>query len=348
MNFSILNFKRQARFWGAVAITVSLLAIADLALLAHVRARSTVTRFIDNKESKFRHFLLQDFSSGLDAVFVGSSLTKNHVSTAEFRELGWSVYNMGISGRLLADFPSMLNRALMKSPRLVVLNISAAELFQEPQSDFVHFDDLKMHWRAGLPPAELLTSAASFLLSLHKLHYYREPLYEQIKGVAMKIVPKRSGEAVEEQNRYPAHLAQLKEKPDCRVFKRATYERMEVVTCENGDGIQLGNFSSNHDTINKVPSEARLNEGALSLLTELVREGEARSKIVVVLQPSLGAAPAYDLSMLQARLGVPLIDLSREVLSEADWCDGGHFNIYGRKKYSLLLEERLRPYLARN
>jgi hypothetical protein len=66
---------------------------------------------------------------------------------------------------------------------------------------------------------------------------------------------------------------------------------------------------------------------------------------VVVVQPSWEGAPAIDLKAVEAGIGAPVIDLRQSTFSPADWCDGGHFNLFGRKKYSDALEAALRPYL---
>ena len=112
-----------------VALIVALLFLVsiDASIYFYVVSKTTREYFIDNKESKFLHLSLQDSAQRFDAIFIGSSYTKNHISTALFESNGFRVYNLGISGRLLGDFPSMAIAATKRHPRLIILSISEEE-----------------------------------------------------------------------------------------------------------------------------------------------------------------------------------------------------------------------------
>lgn len=345
MSSCISNFRRRAPFLAAIATTFTVLLGVDVALRVYVVQRTTANRFIDNKDSKFRHYLAQPFPRSPDAVFIGSSLTKNHISTDVFRGRGWVVYNMGISGRLLGDYPSMAENALRRNPRVVVLNLSASDLLTPPSSEFTHFTDLLAQWRAGLPWATLLSSAGNFLEGRHLLHYYRAPLYENVAASFRRLAPPPAAVAARREDRAPAFADQVNRTPDCDVFKRATYDSEVVLTCTNGDGVQLGRFDPSLDPIPDEPPAGPPNESSLRLLREVVAEIGKSAKPIVVIQPSRRKSPPLDIKAIEARIGAPLIDLRTDVFSNSDWSDGGHFNLFGREKYSKLLESALRPYL---
>ncbi|MGZ3658914.1 MAG: hypothetical protein ACXVCK_02410 [Bdellovibrionota bacterium] len=326
----------------ALGTACALLFAIDGMLEIFVHHETTQSVFIDNKESKFLHYEQQAFGRRPDAVFIGSSLTKNHISTGDFREKGWQIYNLGISGRLLADYPSMAEAALRKAPRLVVLNVSVADLVTPPHSDFMHLPDLKAAWRSGQPTMAFLESAGNFLLNKHSMHYYREPIYARIAGVLQKAAPSNA------ENRTPAYADQIEQRPDCDVFKRDAYKNMVVITCSNGDGIQLGRFDPSRDIQPGVPANSALNEESVRLLNEVVNMINSRSRTVVVLQPAWRGTPDINLAEVRSRIAAPVVDLRAVTFTEDDWADGGHFNLFGRRKYTARLEHELRPYLGRD
>ncbi len=329
----------------AVGTALGLLAGADAGLRLYVRGHTSATRFIDNKDSKFVHYRLQPGEKPLDAVFIGSSLTKNHVSTGVFHERGWEIYNMGISGRLLGDFPSMAVQAMARHPRVVVLDVSEADLVDAPHTEFTHWDDLLAEWRAGLPAPALARSLGNYLLDRHLLHYYREPLYEAAVAAVRRLAPAPAVVTARHADRTPAYADQVSRSPDCDVFKRTAYDNMVVLTCTNGDGIQLGRYDPDLDPLPHEPTGRALDDGAIRLLREVVHGIEGQAKPVVVLQPTWEKTPDIDLKDVERRIGAPVVDLRESRFTSADWCDGGHFNLYGRRKYSEALEAALAPYL---
>ena len=333
-------------FCTILALLFGFTVAADCALNIFVHFYTNKTRFIDNKQSKFLH--MRNFHPE-DAVFIGSSFTKNHISTNFFQTKGWSTYNLGISGRLLADFPSMAAEAMKAKPKFIVFNISVDEIFSPPKSDYVYLQDLLAYFQSEQSSSFLLKSLYQYLLGLHTLNQYREAIYERIAGFLPKIdriLGHESASAKANDQEYsPAQLAsyqeQLQKAPDCDTFKKAVYSRMTVVTCTNGDGLQYGlvDFAKSHRS-HPTPLE-KPNKNSIRLLNKVLSMASATSKPLVVLTPVWEENYQYNLQELQSQIQAPVIDLTQTIFTDEEWCDAGHFNYYGRLKYSEVLWENL-------
>lgn len=325
---------------------LGILFAIDFWIHFYIVHKTTSVQFIDNKESKFIHLALQEKNTPFDAIFIGSSYTKNHISTATFAKRGFHVYNLGISGRLLGDFPSMTLAANSQHPKFIILNISIDELFVPPSTKFVHLDDLGPLLASS---TDLTTKAEhlwSFMLSLHSLHYYREAVFLQFRDVINRFTPKIKSPPMPTNLISKVNYSDQEQLGiDCDVFKTTIYEKMKVITCTNGDGAQLGYLD--HQSPKKAVSfDARkVNQDAISLLNSIINSSKERSQIIVVLQPIWGRIVNVDFSELEAKINAPLLDLTSETFSDHDWCDEAHFNIFGRNLYSNLLADRLTPYL---
>jgi len=340
LNFYTLSSSALRPFWCALAIAFGLLATVDLAINVYVRSNTDRNRFIDSKDSKFLHLSMQEIDKPFDAIFIGSSKTKNHISTSVFRNHGINIYNLGISNRFLADFPSMVETAVSSGAKLIVLDITVDELFQPPTSNFVHADDLWPLLSTASGAKEMAIHLSAFLLSLHTLHYHREPIYLKIRSLLNRlyaVTPNKPDQIVKSVPRYEN---QSSIGIDCSVFKTDTYENMKVITCTNGDGAQLCKVDRKSENEKVSLDTANVNLDALRLLNRLIKRVEENAKVVVTLQPIWGRNIELDIESLRTLIKAPVVNLTSEIFSDMDWCDGHHFNIRGRQKYSTLLANR--------
>lgn len=345
MNFYILSFKRLNPFWIALGISIFFLLLVDFSIRLYVAGKTSRDQFVDNKESKFIHLSLQNQGNGFDAIFIGSSYTKNHVSTASFEKRGFHVYNLGVSGRTLADFPSMSKAATSRNPRLIVLNISLDELFVSPSSDFLNISDIGPLLSSSSDMNAMVKHVWKFLLSQHTLHYYREPIYETLRSYIARTIASLN-DTQHEKSLTKTNYEDLERiKIDCNIFKTAVYDNMKVITCTNGDGIQFGYVNRPSQQKHVHFDITQLNHDAISLLNNVIASSTEKTKVVVVLQPMWDQVVEVDLPVLQALIDAPVLDLTSATFSERDWCDEHHFNIRGRGRYSELLADRLLPYL---
>jgi hypothetical protein len=68
---------------------------------------TTQNTFIEEKVSKIKHFHLNE-KLNRDYIFIGSSKTIYHISTKIFNEKHLKIYNFGVSGNFLSDYPAFL------------------------------------------------------------------------------------------------------------------------------------------------------------------------------------------------------------------------------------------------
>jgi hypothetical protein len=345
MNFFTLNSRRPGSFWITLAVALGLLYSVDTLIHFYIVRKTTLLQFIDNKESKFIHLALQRHDVPFDAIFIGSSYTKNHVSTASFAERGFRVYNLGISGRLLGDFPSMTIAANSHHPKFIVLNISLDELFVPPSTKFVHPDDLGPLIASSTNLTTKAEHAWSFFLSLHSLHYYREAIYLQFRDFLSRLTPQINSPKLTTFTSKINYSDQEKIGVDCDVFKTTIHEKMKVVTCTNGDGAQLGHIDQQSPKQPLSFNARKMNPDALALLNNVIASSKGKAQVVVVLQPMWGRIVKVDFTELQAQIQAPVLDLTSATFSDHDWCDEAHFNIFGRSLYSKLLADRLSTFL---
>jgi len=345
MNFFTLSSNRLSSFWITLAVALGLLYSVDTLIHFYIVRKTTPLQFIDNKESKFIHLALQGHNKPFDAIFIGSSYTKNHISTASFAERGFRVYNLGISGRLIGDFPSMTISANSHHPKFIVLNISLDELFVPPSTKFAHTDDIGPLLANSTDLSKKAEHAWSFFLSLHSLHYYREAIYLQFKDALSRMT-------TQIKSPMPATFApeinysdQEKIGIDCDIFKTTIHDKMKVVTCTNGDGAQLGYLDRHSPKLPLGFDALKMNRDALALLNNVITSSKGKAQVIVVLQPIWGRSVKVNFNELQSQIHAPVIDLTSATFSDHDWCDEAHFNIFGRKLYSKLLADRLSPFL---
>jgi len=350
MNFYISSFSKRFGFGIALVTAAFSLILVDALIYFYVVGKTTKEHFIDNKDSKFLHLSHQDSSEEFDVIFIGSSYTKNHISSAYFLSQGKRVYNLGISGRLLGDFPSMVTAASKSNPKLIVLSISDEELFETPKSEFVHWDDLGPLLASQYTLASMAQTVGIYGLSLHALHYYREPVYQQLRSKLAWLVPPPQlliqgssiGDAV-----VSDVLDQERRGADCVVFKTAVYDRMKVLTCTNGDGIQLGRVAVTSQRPEQVTFRPNaIDEGAVAFLNRVIGIANSHARVVVVLQPKWRVSPRFSVTDIESRIHAPIIDLRGNTFTDQDWCDDSHFNLFGRAKYSELMEKRLHPFFV--
>jgi len=357
-NFSISNSKGQAKRWALLLGLVLLgLLLTDAVLVWHARQRISADAFSEDARSKAQHMRLRLAEKHADIIFVGSSRTLHHISTADFQRAGWTVYNYGLSGHQLASYPSMVKAAAALGPTYVAISVPAAAFdnagITAPSRPALA--DIKAQLATGQPLRLLVATTGEWLGNLHALHFYSEalnlrlrPLFERMdrplapqpqgpQHSAATSGPKAAVQA-------PAEAATAPDEPcDCTPFISLTDERgMRILKCTNGDGILFGNY------VPEGKPRSIVWEGFhapyLTLLNhclDLVRAGGARP--VVILEPNRGLKDDHNLAAIRDAIRnavrAPVLDFTHHPLPDAMWADPGHLNDAGRHAFSAALIE---------
>ena len=125
-NFYTLDFKKKI-FLCLFLVAFAMVGL-DIVLYVFSENRTSKTNFVENKISKAEHFKLNS-QKPKDIVFVGSSRTLHHISTNVFSENNISIYNFGVSGNFIRDYPYISNVIKKVGAKEVVISLRVSFLF---------------------------------------------------------------------------------------------------------------------------------------------------------------------------------------------------------------------------
>lgn len=356
-NSSTSSSRRQAKRWALLLGLVLLgLLLADATLVWYARQRVSADAFIEDARSKARHMRLRLAGTHADIIFVGSSRTLHHISTADFQRAGWTVYNYGISGHQIASYPSMVEAAAALGPTYVAIGVplaafGSAEITVPSRPALA---DIRAQIATGQPLRLLAATTGEWLGNLHALHFYSEalnlrlrPLFERLnRSLAPQPRPRKKdtnpGQPAGVQAPAAAPGAP-EETCDCIPFGSLTDERgMRILKCTNGDGILFGNFLPQGKA--RAIAWQGFHEPYLALLNHCLDLARAQgARPVVILEPNRDLVYNQDLAdileAIRAAVHAPVLDFTHHPLPDAMWADAGHLNDAGRHAFSAALAE---------
>ena len=126
VNFYTLDFKKKI-FLCLFLVFFAMVGL-DIVLYVFSENRTSKVNFVENKISKVEHFKLNS-QKPKDIVFVGSSRTLHHISTSIFAGNNISIYNFGVSGNFIGDYPYILNAIKKVGAKEVVISLRVSFLF---------------------------------------------------------------------------------------------------------------------------------------------------------------------------------------------------------------------------
>ena len=310
----------------------------------YVAHKTSNTQWLENKRSKSSHFIKNNLEN-LDFVFIGSSRTIYHISTSNFAAGGMTVYNLGVSGMVLTDFPYFVSKAIEKNPRSIVISISVQDLFTTTmQDDFKEIALTDLRDIYSTQSVEVMFSATkSYIKSLHKLYLYSETIYSKLENLLGRF--KVSIDKTKHQRGETKGVAQaaIDEPLGCSVFSRKTVsEYKTVLKCTNGDGILIGHYiPEGYEGMEKILSVP--NEHYIRLLNKLIDRIKAEDiEPIIILEPVLRSHYKYNLAQIKGLLtNATVYDLTSEYGEIAFWADTSHFNHSGQAFYSNKLLKKL-------
>lgn len=358
MNFYTLTSKQK--LFVAFGLVLLMLIMLNL-LLSYVADRqSSQTRYINDKFSKLKHFGYQK-NLKKDIVFIGSSRTFYHISTNAFKKHGIDIYNFGVSGSKLPDYPTVIHEVIPQEPKHVVLSLRVDKLYEALSvSDYPSLQELNYY--AEVDMALFLKASLNYLINFHTLLQYSEPIYHKIETFYKKF-DFGSTHAHNDSNQsqklnLPNHKVYSNElysnelysnevyskRVGCEVFDaKQTSDKHITLKCTNGDGIIIGSdMREPKETVN--PQLTELNPDSLKYLNQMIQNLNANDiKVTLILEPILDNRFHYSLVELREALhDIKVIDLTNYALSYDTWADRRHLNYLGREQYS---EHLIKMYL---
>ena len=186
-NFYTLDFKKKI-FLCLFLVAFAMVGL-DVVLYVFAGNSTSKTNFVDNKISKAEHFKLNS-EKPKDIVFVGSSRTLHHISTSIFAGNNISIYNFGVSGNFIRDYPYISNVIKKVGAKEVVISLRVSGLFE----DFIErgikiytTDELMANF--GTNKMTFLKTLPDFFARPHLFLRYSEGIYNRIVGFYGKFTP---------------------------------------------------------------------------------------------------------------------------------------------------------------
>ena len=316
----------------------------DVVLFVFADINTSKTKFIDIKTSKVKHFELNSVDKN-DIVFVGSSRTFNHISTNIFKENNISVYNFGVSGNFIGDYPFIVNAIKKVGAKEVVVSLRVSDLFE----DFIErgikiytTDELMANF--GTNKMVFLKTLPDYLASLHLFLRYSEAIYNRVVAAYDKFIPKT---ATNVNDFSVENFFNIEANSDCELINKSEVnsnftksKKIIVVKCSNGDNIL---FAHTIPRVNygKVLYLKELNLNTLKYMQNYTIDPLAKNgvKVVVLFEPIFdGTRLQYNINEITSAIkNAKVIDLTNMKFDDAEVSDWEHLNYLGRKRYSEFL-----------
>jgi hypothetical protein len=324
VNSYTLTFKQRVII-SLLLIAVLILAL-NIILSIFIDLKTTKNSYINEKQSKVKHFNLNNLSSK-DIVFIGSSKTFYHISTNTFKKNGIDIYNFGISGVFFTDYPSLVNAVLDSKPKKVVISLEVESLYSELFiSKYPSMDEIKIYY--DINKIKFIQSLYRWLINRNTFLVYSKPIFLRIKGVYSRFDIKKdsSNNRIKESINYSKIL-------NCNIFDiKRTNDKHSMLKCSNGDGVLLGNY-----LLEQEPREFKLlNLESIAYLKKIISMLENQNiEPIIVFEPLLNSRVKYSMSDIYKNFkGVDIIDLTNFSIEEKLWADNNHLNYRGREFYS--------------
>lgn len=306
--------------------------VFDVVLDLYMHSRTKKDRFINEKASKIKHFNL-NYSENRDYVFIGSSRTLYHISTEIFKENNLNIYNLGVSGNFLIDYPSYIYEAIKQKPKNIIISLSKKDLFIEKENVFktVLYEDLFFYKKYGSNDL-FISSLFSWIKSLHSFYNYSEAIFLKIKSFYSSFNLKSSEVQIK---KYTNDI-----KSDCSIFKKVLETKKIILKCTNGDEILLG---TNTDHLLEKQKYSNINKDTIKILNSFISIIKANDiNPIVIFEPTLSKSEFDENIRIDSFLeDVEIIDLTQMHIQTDMWADVSHFNNIGRTYYSRELAKRL-------
>lgn len=328
MNSYILTFKKKI-FITFILIFVYVI-IFNTILLSFVEMKTTNSTYINNKFSKIKHFNLNNETSK-DIIFIGSSKTFYHISTNIFKKNNINIYNLGIPGGELEDYPFLVRKISNSGAKKIVISLSVNRLYDELSIPKVPvINDLVYYY--SFNKDMFINVLKQYLISFHTFLQYSEPIYLKIKSIYEKfnIIQK------EENDKNNVEFNKLYNYSDCSIFniKKNSSNHM-ALKCTNGDGLLIGSLIN----LNLIKKDKiilnKINPNVVNYFNQIRTLISDNMEVILILEPILENNYVYNFNEIVERFpNIKIIDLTSLIISNDNWADLGHLNYSGRLLYS--------------
>ncbi len=334
MNFYTLTSKHKV-YLSLILVAISLVFI-NLIILFFIDGKTTKDSFIGSKFAKTKHYSLNNQTSK-DIVFIGDSHTVFHISTNTFKKHGLDVYNLGVAGAHLENFPfhiKYISNANVK-PKRIVLTFDIETLYRDlPVSHYPTITEIKLYYEVN--KIKFFKSILQWIKSFNVLFQYSEAVFNKVESLYNSFKPVETiiNNAQVNNDLVDVDYSNL---VGCNVFDIKHQGHAAILKCSNGDGILVGTVvetgvRKNKDLVNINQEVIKYLNSAISLVDESI-------EVIIVFSPkNVNDNIKYKLSRIKNHIkGAKVIDLTNYLINNDMRADLSHFNNIGREKYSSYL-----------
>lgn len=313
--------------------------------------KTTKNNYINIIDSKYRHMKLNYMPHELDIIFIGSSKTYYHISTALFADNNIKSYNLAMTACLPLSFPNMIANAIDMKPAYIVLGIDLDYFYNdfEPRIPTPGLRDIQAQIATGLSRDIVFRASVGYLRNSIPLEKYSLTLLRRMKIVFNRYTDSYfEAPGVEHQTLVSVSSENSDDGPiaDSKIIAvQKLSNDFYAVKCMNGDGILFGTSlkeipAHKNDDLGLSPNQEKIK--FINYLLDEIRGNNI--KPIVFLCPRLNDINDYSarISELRRIIKSPIIDMTNSIPAEVKyWADvDPHLNNKGRLLFSkLLLEE---------
>ena len=324
---------------GPVLVLVAAISVCNWLIYENAR---TSPVWIEEPLAKSL-FALERVREGerLDVVFVGSSRTQYHIDSEIIEKtLGIRVFNYGLPGRELDDYPYVVARAAAMRPATIVIAFPYEALVRDTTCSRLPntLAEIRFYLRNGRYDCIVSGGLARIVQTLPMNRFRAFTAERQLRD-----------EDLEKTWLEQVHGYDVTGDPRRVNYIRGIRDHL-VVTYANGDA-QAFDADHTRQARPRRPHElqaARLNPGVLEYLRQLA--GIATDQgidVLYVIEPGHSDRRAVMPSPVIARIndtlpdGVSLVNLDAPEILTSMWADSNHLDLRGTRIYSRLLADTL-------
>ena len=190
MNSCTLTSKQiKKRLIYSILLVVLFMIVLDGVLYYIIDSRTTKSSFVEEKQSKIKHFNL-NYKENRDIIFIGDSRTIFHISSKIFKDNNLDIYNFGVSGNALVDYPAYVMNAISQHPKMIVLDLALGDLYTPiGKASNPSFLDILFYKELGQKKL-LMDNISQWFMSFHMIFNYSEALVLKTKLLYDRFEPK--------------------------------------------------------------------------------------------------------------------------------------------------------------
>lgn len=355
MHSSTFNSKYKFKIIGVLLISLLLYLLANITFYLNKEHDRKINekQFSYKDDVNGRFALLKQLykTNSPDIVFVGNSMTREHISTHAFYQHGIHIFNYGINGYYLPQYLSIVRKAIKAKPKIIVISLFKEELYIPISTLYKAYDhdhdiDIQSLYFFGKRITRydhikyFIRVMAAYFINLNYFFIYSHDLNVFITETYNHF---NTGIPSASQNTSPF--------PNVNISLECDFDNNHISNpknCNNGDDALIGvekNISiSGYKTINNIPDK-KLNSYTIRVINGLIDEiKNAGIQPVIVFVPGFKRLEVNN-ALLQKSIQAPIVDMAELNMPIDYWHDYIHYNIKGRNLYSNVLAKKMDSFL---